>query len=257
MQNKKLFFLAIGVTVVAISTIITTSTFAANSNNKMKGYGYGHNNKEWSQNKNPRIVGVVSAIDGTTITITKNMESGTDSTKTTTQYTIDASRATIKKISTPSNISDATMSNVSVADIKIGDTLMVQGTINGTTIAATTVTDGVLNKMGMVKNPMIVGTVSAINGTTITVTKNNGFRNMTNSTLSPIIYTVDASGAVLNKFTPVSQGQKPTPTLILISDIKVGDTLIIKGTISGTDIIAKTITDGAISQERIFNHMRR
>jgi len=89
------------------------------------------------------------------------------------------------------------------------------------------------------KTPKIIGKVSEIDGKIIKIQKNK------------TIYTIDTSNSVLNKFTPVKTGLKPTPTLILVSDIKIGDILIIEGEINGANISAKTITDGSLGKGRL------
>lgn len=70
----------------------------------------------------PGVGGTVTAVSGNTITVT-----GRDG-KT---YTIDAGSATITKDET-----------VTVADIKVGDTVGAMGTVNGTSITATIIHDG-------------------------------------------------------------------------------------------------------------------
>jgi hypothetical protein len=75
------------------------------------------------------------------------------------------------------------------------------------------------------------GTVSAISGNTITLTK-LGKKSTTTT------YTIDATSAKITK-----KMGKAAPTVITISDIKVGDRLLVKGTITGTTISATNITD--------------
>jgi len=98
-----------------------------------------------------------------------------------------------------------------------------------------------INKQSITQNKTLktIGKVSEINGKIIKIQKNK------------TTYTIDTSSAVLNKFTPVKTGLKPTPTLILVSDIKIGDILIIEGEINGTNISAKTITDGSLGKGRL------
>jgi hypothetical protein len=71
---------------------------------------------------NPVVAGTVSAISGNTITLKNNSN---------TQYTVDASSADIKK-------GEATSS---VSSISIGDNILVQGTVNGSSVTATMVID--------------------------------------------------------------------------------------------------------------------
>ena len=96
----------------------------------------------------------------------------------------------------------------------------------------------------MRRAPGIFGTVSALNGTTLTVTS-KGFpgRGMkgganTTTTTPPTIttqtYTVDASGATVMKAGATST----------VATIAVGDTVMVEGTVTGTNVVAKTIRDG-------------
>lgn len=75
--------------------------------------------------------------------------------------------------------------------------------------------------------PAIAGTVAGINGNSITVTGKNG-----------ATYTVDATAAQITK---VQNGAKTT---ISISGIATGDTVMVLGSVSGSNVTAKTIIDG-------------
>lgn len=88
----------------------------------------------------------------------------------------------------------------------------------------------------------VVGTVTAVNGTTLTVTSinkvvraedGNDGRTPT-PTPTPIVYTIDASNASVIKTGAVST----------VSAIAVGDMVRIQGTITGTNVVATTIRDG-------------
>lgn len=81
------------------------------------------------------------------------------------------------------------------------------------------------------RRPGIFGTVSAVNGTTLTVTGKEGPQ----ESGSGAAYTVDASGATVHKEGEVSS----------LSAIAVGDTVMIEGTVSGTNVTASLIRDGA------------
>jgi hypothetical protein len=76
----------------------------------------------------------------------------------------------------------------------------------------------------------VVGTVSSMNGNILIVTSKNN----TN-------YTVDASKATIMK-----EGLEPTtnPSLVSITDIKVGDFIMVRGVINNTEITASRIFDG-------------
>lgn len=72
-------------------------------------------------------------------------------------------------------------------------------------------------------NHNVVGTTSAVSGNTVTLTDKNN-----------IVYTVDATNAKIMK----------AGAVISVSEIQVGDTLMVNGTISGTNVVAKNILDG-------------
>jgi len=74
--------------------------------------------------QSPGVFGQVAAINGTTITITDSRNS--------TKYTIDASNASVTK-----NGSASSLSNIAV-----GDTVMIQGTVSGNSVTATSILDG-------------------------------------------------------------------------------------------------------------------
>lgn len=79
----------------------------------------------------PAIVGKVTAVSGTTLTVDALRRSAT-STATTT-FMVDASKAVVRK-------GNAT---TTVSTISTGDTVLVQGTLNGTSITASLIIDGV------------------------------------------------------------------------------------------------------------------
>lgn len=68
----------------------------------------------------------------------------------------------------------------------------------------------------------VMGTVTAVSGTTITITGKDGKT-----------YTIDASSAQIGKIETITAG-----------DVHVGDTLGVEGTLSGTNVTAKHIMDG-------------
>ena len=159
----------------------------------------------------PHVMGEITAINGSTITITAmGKDSGT--------YTIDASNATVEK--------DGTSSSLSA--LAVGDKIMAEGTVNGTTVTATEIHSGMgpggHGPMGMMggRGRGVMGTVSAVSGNTITVTGKDG-----------TTYTVDATSANVEKMVTES-----------VSDIAVGDTVGVEGTVSGSNVTAKHIMDG-------------
>ena len=76
----------------------------------------------------------------------------------------------------------------------------------------------------------IFGTVSAINGTMLTVDGRNA------SSTATTTYSVDASSAKILKGSATST--------ISVSAITVGDKVTVQGTVTGTSVVAKLIVDG-------------
>ena len=84
--------------------------------------------------------------------------------------------------------------------------------------------------IGKMTPPAVFGTVSAINGTNLSVT----------SKASKNSFTVDASNATVMK-------NNATSTL---SSVTVGDTVVIMGTVSGTNVTATSIRDSVIGMRK-------
>ena len=235
MSNKKYVYgfivlavittLAVAVPVLA-QTTPTTQTPGAWSNGNYAGGMMNRGNRPMMKSC---VFGTVSGINGNTITVTSTKGPSATVTTTTT-YTVDATNAKIMK----NNIAGT------VSSIVVGDTVMVQGTVNGTNVVATTIRDGQLNK-GMrgglgspsgnqlgtspitgTGQPIVAGTVSSISGSTIMITNK-----------SNVSYTVDATNA------KIVQGQNT----ILPSNIAVGDMVVIQGTVNGNSVTASSIID--------------
>jgi riboflavin synthase alpha subunit len=159
-------------------------------------------------------MGKVTAISGSTITISSQKPGNT----TSTTYTVDASSATVTKDRDAASTLSA---------IAVGDTISVDGTVSGNTITATAIHDGFGGPGGPGgfggRGGGAMGTVTAINGSTLTVTGKDGGT-----------YTVDASSATV----------KASGATSAVSDIKVGDTVMIQGSITTATMTAKNIEDG-------------
>ncbi|MBI5530219.1 MAG: hypothetical protein HY918_01835 [Candidatus Doudnabacteria bacterium] len=174
----------------------------------------------------PAAAGQVTAISGSTLTVTDS--------RTNTSFTVDASAAALEKFESSSistgKLTPPTPTTITIADIKVGDHVMVQGTVSGNNIVATKITDGQMGKgfgRGQMHGAMgTVGTVSSVSGNTITLTGKDG-----------ATYTVEASAAAVNKISTIS-----------VSDIAVGDTLMVAGEKNGSQITAKHIMDGQMPQ---------
>lgn len=165
--------------------------------------------------------GTITSISGSTITMQEEADEGGAT------YTVNAGSATVVKGGAASTLSSLT----------VGDKIFVDGTVSGTSVTATKVTSGMRGMGGHHgfgdHGPGIMGKVTAVSGTTLTVTD---LRNSTS-------YTVDASNAKVLKFV---SGQ--TPTTISVSGIAVGDTVGVRGTISGTTVTATDVMDGMPSR---------
>lgn len=151
-----------------------------------------------------------------------------------TVYTVDASNAQVIK-----NGASSTLSSIAT-----GDMVMVQGTVNGTNVAATMIRDGMPGSMGGHEfgpggrpmpmtargtspiqgngEPIVGGNVTAVNGVTLTVTN-----------ASNVTYTVDATSAKIVK----------NGTSSAIASIATGDNVIVQGTVNGTSVTASSIID--------------
>jgi len=89
------------------------------------------------------------------------------------------------------------------------------------------------NHGNMDLNNMVVGTVTAVNGTTLTVAR-GGFNLMGQATSSAsVTYTVDASNAIVLKDNATSS----------IADISVNDHVIVEGNVTGNTVVATTVRD--------------
>ncbi len=80
--------------------------------------------------------------------------------------------------------------------------------------------------------PAIFGTVTAVNGTILTVLGKEGFGSTTASTT----YSVDAANAKVQKNNATSS----------VSAIAVNDSVLVVGTVSGTNVTATDIRDGIV-----------
>ena len=168
------------------------------------------------------VAGTITAVNGDTITLT-----GKDGTT----YTVDATSAKISKTST-----------IDVSGLSVGDTLMVGGTVNGSSVTATNIMDGALPAGGGMGGPGgpggkgmgqgVMGTVTTVNGSTLTVTEKSG-----------TVYTVDATSAKVMKGAAGS-----APTTSTLSSVAVGDTVGIRGTVTGQNVVATDIMDGVFGR---------
>ncbi len=157
--------------------------------------------------RGPHIGGEITAINGTTLTV-----SGRGTT-----YTVNAGSATVMKDGATSALSALT----------VGEHVHVKGTLDGTNVTAESIFSGMTGKggpgrgRGHGKGPGVMGTVSAVNGSTITVTGMNG-----------TTYTVEAGSASVKRMVDGS-----------LADVAVGDRIGVQGTVLGTTVSATQIMD--------------
>jgi hypothetical protein len=190
MSNKKYAYMF---TSLAVLTILATAVPALADTTaptaQLNGaWGMNRGNKA---NMKPAVFGTVSAISGNTITVTGKQGIGENAVATT--FTIDATSAKITK----NNVAGA------VSSILVGDTVVAQGALTGTNLVATMIRDGQIgkgmrggpnsNQTGKTSpvspitgngQPIVAGTVSSINGSTLSIT------NKSNAS-----YTIDATNA--------------------------------------------------------------
>lgn len=214
-MNKKIYI--IGGTTVALSMLAALPALAAthagiNLRLDHKGpIGIGIHRPIAGHPMSPMVFGTVASINGTTISLTG---------KNNTTYSVDATNAKVMK-------GFGTVAQVS--DIKVGDSLMVNGTINGTSVTATMIMDGQPPKPGVrgPKGPLganrfmgngSMGSVTAVSGNSFTI-QNKGRGGKTTS----VTVTTDANTKV------TKNGQADT-----LGDVAVGQMVMVKGTKNAT-----------------------
>ncbi len=178
----------------------------------------------------PGVFGTIASISGNTITVVSKGFGRGATTATPTTYTIDATNASVTKSGAASSVSALVM----------GDTVMVEGTVTGTNVVATAIRDGIpqgrggMGMHGTVASsaaaliqgngqPVVGGTVTANDGTTITIT------NKSNVTYS---VTTSASTVVTKAGTTAA-----------VASVVVGDEVVVQGAVSGNVVAASSVID--------------
>ncbi|MFZ1019601.1 MAG: DUF5666 domain-containing protein, partial [Minisyncoccia bacterium] len=229
MSNKKYVFGLMSLAVLAslaIAVPALAQTTPPGNGSAMWGNHVGKGMMGHPGMMKPGVFGTVTAINGNSLTVSGKQ--GFGATATTTNYTVDATNATVMKNNATS----------SVSAIAVGDTVMVAGTVSGVNVAATMIRDGVMTRgtknpvgstpMNQISpisgngQPVVAGTVSGINGSSLTIT------NKSNAS-----YTIDTSSA------KIVQGQNT----ITISGITTGDMVFVQGTVNGNSIVATSVID--------------
>jgi len=187
----------------------------------------------------PGVFGTVTAVNGTTLTVTSKMRMRPNASSSAVTYTVDASNAAVVKNGASST----------VASIATGDTVMVQGTVSGANVTATMIRDGVVPMPGKGMGrgqqwasstasgtprtlpiqgngePVIAGNITAISGSALTVTN-----------ASNVTYTIDVSNAKIVK----------NGTTTTLSAVATGDAVVVQGTVNGTSVTASSVIDQGI-----------
>ncbi|NNM83732.1 hypothetical protein HKL94_00725 [Candidatus Parcubacteria bacterium] len=230
MKNKIGYYLVSG-SVLLGSILVAGTAFAAGP-----GPGFG------AHGMRPAIVGIVStAPDGSgTFMITAKpwRRNTTPPPPTSVVYTVTTTGTTVVTRSGAAS---------TVSAIAVGDMVVVQGTVSGTTVTATIINDrvkghpwifagkrfwgdassthAVAKTQFPVGNgqPVVGGTVTAVNGDSLTIT-NNGSTTYTVDVASTTVAKIGVTGAT-------------------ISNIAVGDSVIVQGTINGSSVIASSVID--------------
>ena len=175
------------------------------------GMGMGGGMMGMHGDKKSGVHGEITAIRGTTLTV-KGVNGTT--------YTVDASDVEVRIFTEGEGFND-----VAVSDLKVGDTIGVRGTVDGTSVKATDIMSGTLPKgmrgMGHHGGRGVMGEVTAVDGTTITVKGQDGKS-----------YTVVGGDATVSRVVDGTLG-----------DINVGDRIGVHGTRNGTTVTAKHIMD--------------
>jgi len=179
--------------------------------------------------KSSGISGEIASISGNTITL-KSDDSYT--------ITINASNATIKKVTSKTSTSSAPSTTISVSDLKVGDFITIKGNIS---VNASEITAGTQSSERPstisgtdLSTKKILGTVTAIDNTNITIKstqKNNSGEDKTDT------YTVNASGATVTQ-----KSKEGTDEILDVSKIKTGDTIFVQGEITDSTITATAIS---------------
>ncbi len=201
-----------------------------------QGWGVGQMNKMGDEKgigmMKPIVVGKVTAISGNTLTVSGRLGMGMNTSVTI--FTVDATNAKILKDKATTTISS----------IVVGDTIAVQGTVTGSSVVATNIRevgerDGDKGDKKDDKRPLppqilgngqpvIAGSVTAVSGSTLTLTNK-----------SNVQYTVNAASAKIFNW-PVLQASL---RILNSSHIK-----IVKGSYQGSFLLSNKKANGLSSR---------
>jgi hypothetical protein len=127
-QTITIASIAIGDTVSVMGTVSGNAVAATTVRDGIGSMMYGSaSGQAWQK---PVVRGSVTAINGMILSVTN---------ASSTVYSVDATNATVTKIN-----STSTPQSITVANIAVGDTVSVMGTISGNAVTATSIRDGVM-----------------------------------------------------------------------------------------------------------------
>lgn len=226
-------------TIIASTLILGASAYAAASPAQLfRGNRRGHtatSTSAFSSAMKPMVVGVVSGVNGTIITV--NGKNGTT-------YAVDAANAKITAGFGPK----ATIESLSA--IAVNDQVAVIGTVNGSSVAATAIMEGAgqppfkgFNKMmhapRSATSTSVMGTVTSVSGAAFTIESRRRGKTASTSADSFSVSTNDATVFMKNG------------KLDSIADVAVGSHAIVTGAI---DPAAHAIAAAGVN---IFEPMKK
>jgi hypothetical protein len=248
-MSKRRNFIAISV--IALSILVASPALASTVSNGKANYSatyfFGKNQNGQAYSK-PAVIGKVNTINGDTITVTD---------KNGVAYAVDATNSQIK---------EGFNKTGTLADIKVGDTVLVQGNLSGsTTVAAATISDRSLmtSVAGLATSTSAfrkgrghraasstaarIGNHAAVSASSNRVTgtlQSISGNSLSILTASSTTYTVDASSARI-----VLGGSAKLKTMATgtLASLQVGDKLMVMGvrdaSSSATSFVANMIRD--------------
>jgi hypothetical protein len=239
MKSTKQYIAALS-TILALSLTAVPTLAQTGVNPYPRQPGNGNWRGMGMSGSHPGVAGIVTAVNGSTLTVQSR---GFGRNMATTTYTVDASHATVTKNNATSSLSA----------VAVNDRVFIQGAVTGTNVVATVIRDGIMgmgqrpgNKPGSSNGsastsmpiqgngqPVVAGTVSAVNGTMLSIT-----------TASNTSYTVDAANATVSKGGSSSQ----------VSAIAVGDYLVVQGPVNGSSVTANSIIDQSSGAAKPADH---
>jgi hypothetical protein len=228
MKTKKYIYLIVSLALLG-SCVLALPALADNNQQNINNQSDNQsNNQSDNQSEKPAVVGTVSSISGSTIMVAVKTKDALPAVT----FTVNASNAQVF-------IGDKV---AALSSIAVGDKVIVKGAVTGASVVATTIRAGKVGKESKDQNkmnPNMVGKVTIVNGNILTI--NVKQQREQNMAATATTFTVDATNA------KILRGE----TIIKVSDIAVGDNLVVQGTVTGNNVVATMIRDGKIGNGSI------